>query len=133
MGELRNITISFRIISNTHTIDDVTRIIGVEPTGNKVFRRGDTTKTIWYVEETSNQEQSIDTRIRSLVASVTAARDTWPKETTHWRKELFCGLFLETWNEGCTLSSATLQLLVQDNIDLSFDIYDSTARNNESM
>jgi hypothetical protein len=133
MGELHHATLSFRIISSIHTGEDITRIVGVAPTGHRIVRQGKTSKTVWYLEETGDQEWTIDTRIRSLVARVTGAHDTWPEETGHWHKEVFCGLFLETWNEGFSLSSATLQLLAQGTIDLSLDIYDSSVRTEPIM
>lgn len=133
MGELHDVKLSFRIISSIHTVEDITRVVGVEPTGHRIVRQGSTSKTVWYLEEIGDEEWTIDTRIRSLVARVTAGRDMWPEEMGDWHKEVFCGLFLETWSEGLSLSSATLQLLAQNIIDLSLDIYDSSVRTDPVM
>lgn len=121
-------TISFRIISHANTADDITTLLGIEPTGYKTIHAENRLKTIWYLEEGANDEVSLDKRIRSLVTKVITTRETWPDEINQWNKEVFCGLFLDRWNEGFLLSAATLHLLAVNTIDLSFDIYDSPTK-----
>jgi len=37
--------------------------------------------------------------------------------------DMFCGLFLESFNEGIELSIETLKMLLERNIFIDFDIY----------
>jgi len=97
MGEAHHIVISFRITCSNHSVDEITRIIGVEPTAHRVLRQKNTLQTVWSIEETEDQEQSIDTRICSLLAKVTRMREMWPEATSHWQKEIFCGIL---WKHG---------------------------------
>lgn len=47
----------------------------------------------------------------------------WQDLARRFQVEIFCGLFLESFNEGLSLSASTLQLLGERSIALDLDMY----------
>ena len=47
----------------------------------------------------------------------------WERLTNSFKADIFCGLFLESMNEGLEISPQTLLAVGQRNLTLGFDIY----------
>ena len=61
-----------------------------------------------------------------LVAQLTPDLAVWASITAMFKVDIFCGLFMETVNEGFSLSPDTMSALASRGIEIGFDIYDKT-------
>ncbi len=67
-----------------------------------------------------------DTQISEILGQLTNDMSIWQNLTSRFRADVFCGLFMEEGKEGISLSNETLQRLVERDLTIDFDIYDSS-------
>ena len=65
----------------------------------------------------------LDGQIVQLLAPLTTDMAVWERLTHSFEADIFCGLFLESMNEGLEISPRTLLAIGQRNLTLGFDIY----------
>ena len=58
-----------------------------------------------------------------LLAPLTPDMAVWERLTNSFKADVFCGLFLESPNEGLEISPQTLLAIGQRNLTVGFDIY----------
>ena len=71
----------------------------------------------------THEPGNLDMQIRELLDKVTSDLEVWRDLVHTYRVDLFCGLFMESGNDGVTLSPTSLAALGQRGIELQLDIY----------
>ncbi len=64
----------------------------------------------------------MEEKISRLLDRVSSESASWAA-LAPYRKNVFCGLFLDAWNRGATLSAGLMGRLAERGLDLDLDIY----------
>ena len=134
MPELARISVGLRIFGDDLDPDEITRLLGIEPTGSA--RKGDTHRTAsgrnvvarsgsWRLD--AGVPGDLNTQIGALLAKLPTDPSVWRKLSRRYKCEVFCGLFLRDGNEGTGLQPQVLSLLGERCLRLGLDIYGDSA------
>lgn len=132
MADIGRSMVSLRIAGRELDPDVLSRRLGHPPTA--AARMGDSYTTrrgvirvvregYWRLESGEPDAIPLDTKIRDLLDSLTQDIQTWRDLAGQYHIDLFCGLFMDAWNEGLTLTRGVVQLLAERQIPIGFDIY----------
>ncbi|WP_299660120.1 DUF4279 domain-containing protein [Methylobacterium sp.] len=130
MPELARISVGLRIFGEALDPDEITRLLGVEPTG--CARRGDTHRTAsgrevvarsgsWRLD--AGLPGDLNTQISALLTKLPSDPIIWRKLSEHYECDVFCGLFMREGNEGTELSPLVMSMLAIRGLRLGLDIY----------
>lgn len=133
MGNLRNTKASLQIIGDDLNPNEITRLLCCTPTDSqskgdeRVGKRSGHTHIAgfgsWSLKAPEQQPGDLDAQINWLMAAVTNDLDTWQSIAARYRIRLFCGLFMDQWNDGESISAASLLALGARHIQMDLDIY----------
>ena len=119
---------TLRIIGDDLDPDEVTRLLGVEPTAQS--RKGEANRSgypaphgIWRLGATEQVPGDLNAQIDELLAKVTPDPSVWTDLTRKFRCDIFCGLFMQDGNEGEQLEPRILAMLGSRGLQLGLDIY----------
>lgn len=113
--------------------DEITHKLGKEPTGAE--RKGDIIRGKktgrervarsggWRLVASDREPGDLDGQIREILGALTDDVSVWNQLASRFKIDLFCGLFMESGNEGESLSPESLRLLAARSIQLDLDIY----------
>jgi hypothetical protein len=128
-------TTTLRISGDDLVPDEVTRLLGCDPTYaqakgmstyGKVTGRERIARTgMWQIEAAESNTADLDKQVVEIFGRLSTDEDIWAS-LSGFRMDLFCGLFMTHWNEGLSLSPAALAALSRRGIQLSLDIYAGT-------
>ncbi len=135
MGSIDRSTISLRIFGANLDPEELTQLLGCAPSaaartgdtvpkplgGSHVVRQG-----FWRLEYGESDDTELEGKVEDLLAKLTSDVNAWQQVTRKYKAELFCGLFLNSWNEGFGLSPQVMKKLGDRNLEISFDIYAPT-------
>lgn len=133
MPELARITVCLRIRGDILEPDEITRLLGVEPTG--CARKGDTHHTASGREVVARSGSwrlhadgagDLNTQIGALLGRLPGDPSIWRELSRRYRCDVFCGVFMREGNEGTMLQSRVLSLLGDRGLQLGLDIYDGS-------
>jgi hypothetical protein len=112
--------------------DEITRLLGKQP---KVgVRKGGTWLTAsgaekiarigsWRLSVDRREPGDLNGQIVELLEGLNDDLTAWRDLSARFGGRIFCGLFLDNWNEGLTLPASTLALLADRGLKLDLDIY----------
>ncbi len=132
MGELHKTAASLRFFGDDVDPEEITRLLGGAPTVG--VRKGGIWLTSRGVEKTAFRGQwrvtverrspgDLDGQVAQLLTPLTTDFAVWNDLTRRFKADVFCGLFLNEFNEGLTLSPETLEALGLRGLSLGLDIY----------
>jgi hypothetical protein len=113
----------------------VTNALGARPTF--AVRKGEVWRTakgaeltartgIWRRRTDEATPGDLEAQISKLLGELTDDLETWRDLTARYDANVFCGLFLDRWNQGLSLDPKTLLMLGSRGIRLDLDIYGET-------
>lgn len=132
MGLLQTTSVSLRFFGDDLEPEHVTLALGYLPdTGLRLGEVWRTRKGAERVARTGSwirrvprrQPGALDAQLMELLAPLTEDMVVWQRLTTQFRADVFCGLFLEDYNDGANISAQALLALGSRNLPLSLDIY----------
>ena len=133
MAELYRSRASLRFFGDDLEPAEITRLLCCIPTssqkkGEIIRHRTDGGKHVapygkWLLEEDECCPGDLDGQIQRLLARVSANLSVWRDLVSRFRTDLFCGIFVQQFNEGVSLSPAVLAALGNRGIEIDFDIY----------
>jgi hypothetical protein len=126
---------SLRIMGDTLDPDWVTAQLGIAPTesfrkgdvrigkstGNQMIRR----TSGWYLTAPNATPEDLNGQIRSILSETPDDPDLWQNLNQRFQAELFCGLFMATWNDGITLAPDVLLMAGRRGLAIGLDVYRS--------
>ena len=134
MGQIAYSKATLRLIGDDLIPDEVSSLLGVSPTsanrkGQEIVGRTGNVRVartgMWRLEANKREPENLDEQIFELLSPLTADFEVWTGLGRRFEMSLFCGIFMDSYNDGLTLSPATLLALGQRGIKLDLDIYES--------
>jgi hypothetical protein len=132
-GLVDRVTISLRVFGDDLDPDEVSRLLGCQPTkcqvkgevivGRHSGLRREARTGSWILESDDERSMRLDEQIVNLLARVTRDLAAWEELTERYKADLFCGLFLEEENRACRLSAEVMRRLAERGLSIGFDIY----------
>lgn len=130
-GEVDENSVTLRILSDELNPDLISHLLHCQPT--RAQQKGDilpdkkyhrTAKFgLWRLTIDRTNEQNLQEQINSLFLRLTDDISVWQQITATAHAELFCGLWLKTWNREFDISPNLLMQIARRNLTLRFDVY----------
>jgi hypothetical protein len=132
MTELNKTAASLRFFGDDLDPEEITRRLGGQPTVG--VRKGGIWLTSLGREKTAYKGQwrltverrspgDLDGQVAELFAPLTTDLAVWHDLSSRFQADVFCGLFLNEFNEGISLSPETLSAVGLRGLSLDMDIY----------
>lgn len=117
MPEPARIMVALRVMGDALVPEEVTRLLGVEPTANA--RTGDVRRT------RSGREVAYSTNLWLLEAEAASSGDPafWRGLSHRFHCDLFCGLFVDGGNARAGSRPEVLAMLGEPGLRLDLDMY----------
>ena len=134
MGEINRSIVSLRIMGKELDPDEITELFQCVPTqthrrGEKRNTKGKVIKTwkkgLWSLQSGEIDSSPLEYKINTLLSKITDDIEIWNKVTQNFEADLFCGIFLGSFNEGFELSPDILRKISDRGLKIGFDIYDN--------
>jgi hypothetical protein len=135
MGRLRKTMASLRIIGDDLYPDEITSLLRCAPTesqskgdeivGKKSGRSRIAAFGFWSLKAPAQEPGDLNAQVTWLLTATTGDLDVWRSIAARYKVDLFCGLFMDQWNDGESISAASLLALGSRHIHLDLDIYGS--------
>jgi hypothetical protein len=130
--ELHRTAATLRFFGEALDPDEVTALLSQPPT--KAWRKGDVRplrsggewrerRGSWRRSVERRTPGDLDAQVEELLSDLTQDLKVWKALTERFQADVFCGLFMQEWNEGITVSAETLSALGSRGLTLNFDIY----------
>ena len=129
-GAIDRVTVSLRFFGDDLDPEQVTDLLGCRPTLS--HRKGDIlpSKRVRRIAKTGSwlliipegETGTLEQKLSYLLDSVSADFAVWAN-LQRFQHDVFCGLFLEEWNRGGSLSPEIMRRLSERDLTLGFDIY----------
>ncbi len=136
MGALEYSQATLRIFGDDLIPDDISDLLGAKPTKSKKKGDEEVGKTSgkvriaktgsWHLHAQKREPEDLNAQIEEILSQLTSDLATWEKLCKSYKVDIFCGLFMENWNDGLSLSSEVMLALGQRGIGLSLDIYNGS-------
>ena len=131
-------TASLRVFGDDLDPSEITRLLGSAP--SDCYRKGDlvspkraTTRQygMWSLSASNAEPDDFRLQVGTLLSSVTQDLCVWHSLGQRFQVDLFCGFFMDTGNQGFTLSVETITALAARGIEPGFDIYSPSPEDEE--
>ncbi len=129
-GQIDEVSVALRFFGDDLDPGVVSGLLESEPT--KAWRKGDVighkrsqrvAKTgAWILSGERNTEHPLEEEIRALFERLPKTSNIWER-LGQYQGDLFCGLWLGTWNHGLELSSQIAKEIADRHLTLKLDIY----------
>ena len=141
MSDIGRTRVSLRIVGVDLIPEEISNLLGCFPTmsaeaGDADPRSKYEARTVkvgfWHLGLDEEDSSVLDKKLEELLNSLTNDLEVWKQITSRFRVDIFCGLFLDSFNEGFELTPSLLKRLAERNLKIGFDIYSySDERQNE--
>lgn len=132
MADLARCVATLRIEGDTLVPQEVTSLLGCAPSrshalGDVLSSRRTPAKTadfgLWSLESAEAAPADFDAQVASILDRLPGDAQTWQQLAARFDLSLFCGWFMEHWNEGVSIAPGTLRALAERGIRLDVDLY----------
>lgn len=134
MASVHETKVSLRFFGDDLDPDEITRRLGRDPsTGIRKGEKWSVREGVeprpwprtgsWRLKAEVCQPGDLEGQIWALLQTLNDDPDIWQELTTRFTADLFCGLFMDGWNEGLSLSPKLMMALAARNLSIGFDIY----------
>lgn len=132
MGHLHHSEATLRVFGDDLNPDEVSALLGAEPTYK--CRKGDA-RTLtsgrviverrgsWRLSASRREPENLDGQVLDVLGQLTQNLEVWRKLSNSYDVDLFCGVFMESSNDGLPLSPVALLALGERGIRLELDIF----------
>jgi hypothetical protein len=135
MTSISRSTIALRIFGVGLDPEELSQLLGCAPSaaaktgdaipcplgGSRIVREG-----YWRLEYSESDAADLEEKVEGLLGKLISDVAVWRRITRQYKVDIFCGLFLDSWNEGFSLSPRVIKELGDRNLEISFDIYAPT-------
>jgi len=130
-GEVDETSVSLRFSGDALDPDEISKLLNCQPTIS--YRKGDVLPDkryrrvaqtgMWGLSGKKTGEISLEKQIFQLFSRLTDDLEIWLKLTSQYHSDLFCGLFMESWNRGIDFSPQLMAQISARGLTLDLDIY----------
>jgi hypothetical protein len=130
-GSVDACSVTLRFFGEDLDPDEVTQLLGVDPSG--AYRKGDIFRGKKYdrVQKTGSWRFTIEKlagveledQINELLDQLPSDLGIWRELTKRFEADLFCGLWMKRWNRCLDFAPQTLLKMGERGLILQFDIY----------
>jgi len=78
---------------------------------------------MWLLAATDTEPEAFREQIEALLSKLTDDLKVWRELTETYQVDLYCGFFMDTRNQGFTLSAHSMSLLTARGIEIGFEVY----------
>lgn len=133
MGPVHDTAATLRFSGDDLDPDEITEKLGATP--SRAERKGQTIRGprsgreriartgSWHLTVEHRSPGDLNAQIKELLKLATDDTSVWRPLSKRYKPDVFCGVFLETLNEGLNLEAETLALLAERGLFINFDIY----------
>jgi hypothetical protein len=132
MGQIHHSVASLRIFGDDMQPAEISRLLNCEPT--KAQAKGDVIRHAsgreriakfggWWLDALRAAPEDLDGQIKWLMARVSDDLSVWQGLRQSYDADIFCGLFMQSGNDGLSISPETMLALGKRGIELGLDIY----------
>jgi hypothetical protein len=131
MGKLESTVVSLRIFGEDLDTDEITALLGTPP--SKAYRKGEPRSArpgsplrpqgSWHLSSDRAIPGDLDRQIGDLLARTTDDPAVWRAIHARYQADLFAGLFMDSTNDGLTLTPETLAAAALRGLAIGLDIY----------
>ncbi|MDO8652606.1 MAG: DUF4279 domain-containing protein [Undibacterium sp.] len=133
MAHLYKSVAALRIFGDTLNPDEITQILGCNPSMSYVNGQVIPSKTrdiirktgMWRLDATSCTPENLDAQVAELLGKLSPDLTVWAALANDYEIDLFCGFFMKTKGEGLDISALTLKSLGDRNIPTGLCLYSS--------
>lgn len=136
MANISRSTVSLRLFGPALDPADLTQRLGCTPSaaakkGDQITKPNGTTRIVkrgsWRLSDGESDDILLEEKIEFLLQKLTDDLGVWHEITKDLEvADLFCGLFIDHWNEGFTLSPSIIRKIADRGLKINFDIYSPT-------
>lgn len=131
MATVNETQATLRIMGEDLLPDHITELLGHKPTSEQVkgqvFKKNGKERIarsgMWRLEASNRTPGDLDAQIAEIFSQLTEDLSVWKTISERYRLDLFCGLFMGKWMEGISISSASLLILGEREVEIGLDIY----------
>jgi hypothetical protein len=132
MGTIRQSAASLRIFGDDLQPAEISRMLRCEPTQARVKgevirypsgRERTVTCGSWQLSAERAEPEDLNGQIKWLMAQMTDDLGAWQTLVSTYDVDLFCGAFMQSWNDGLSISAESMLALGARGIELDLDIY----------
>ena len=130
-GEIDLVKISLRVVGEDLDPDEVTELLGVEPTF--AARKGEMVEVLgglrtqptglWVLDLGDSPEWELADGISTLLDRMPDDPELWEDLAGRYKLDLFCGAFLQAANRGFALPEELIRRMADRRLAFSVDIY----------
>lgn len=130
-GPVDRVRVSLRVFGDDLDPVEVTTLLGCQPT--EARRRGEvipdpryhrTARTgCWLLDGADEPSTELEAQVGNLLGRLTDDVVSWRDLSRRFRVDVFCGVFLDSFNRGFALSPKLMRRLADQGIEIGFDIY----------
>ena len=132
MGQIHHSAARLRIFGDDLQPSEISRLLSCKPTKAQV--KGDVVRYAsgrertakvggWWLEAPRAEPGDLDGQIRWLISQVSDDISIWQHLTTSYDVDVFCGLFMQSHNDGLSISPETMLSVGKRGIEIALDIY----------
>jgi hypothetical protein len=125
MAELDNTRVSIRFSGkdlDPKKLGEFLGFIESESTESTV-KRLKSGRVLWSIRLQTNETLPLEKKVEALLGEFTKEINTWKRATKYIKADIFCGLFLDEWNQGFSLTPLLMKELSDRNLEIGFDVY----------
>jgi hypothetical protein len=132
MSAISRSTISIRFFGKNLVPEQLTTMLGCYPTrsgktGEDIVNKSGTSRKIrkgfWHLEYGESDAVDLEEKVNQLLEKLTGDLEVWQEITQKYKADVFCGLFIDKFNEGFAFSPNIMRKLADRNLEIDIDIY----------
>lgn len=140
MGIIRQSAVSLRIFGDSLQPAEISRMLRCEPTqarvkGEVIKYQSGRQRTItcgsWQLSAERAEPEDLNGQIKWLISKMTDDLGAWQTLVSTYDVDLFCGLFMQSGNDGLSISAESMLTLATRGIELNLAIYGPVYGGNE--
>lgn len=131
-GRVDATSASLRFFGDELEPDEITQLLKYEPTD--AYKKGEFIPNIksrqviaktgsWRLKGNKTGEKLLEEQIRELFEVLTDDLTVWRELSNRFKADLFCGLWIKSWNRGISFSPQILSQISERGLKIDFDIY----------
>jgi hypothetical protein len=136
-GEVDKTSVSLRFFGDTIDPDEISNLLDCRPTHSyrkgdvlpddrysRIVRKSGVAQTgMWLLGGKKTGKISLENQIFELFSHLSDDLEIWRKLTSQYHSDLYCGLFMDSWNREIDFSPELMAQISARGLTLSLDIY----------